>query len=29
MWTAALFLARRSTEKTALKSVRVAMRDKE
>jgi hypothetical protein len=29
LWAAALFLARRSTEKTALKSVRIALRDEE
>jgi hypothetical protein len=28
-WAAALFLARRSTEATALKSVKIAMRDEE
>jgi hypothetical protein len=28
-WAAALFLARRSTEATALKSVQIAMRDEE
>ena len=28
-WAAALFLARRSTEETALKSVRIALRDEE
>ena len=29
LWAAALFLARRSTEATALKSVKIALRDEE